>query len=375
MKKVVLSAISDLVTDQRVHKIAITFFNHGYEVLVIGRKLPTSPQIQRIYATKRLKLLFNKGPLFYAEYNLRLFFCLLFSKADLLWANDIDTAPANLTVSFFLKKPYILDNHEYFTGVPELLHRPFVRKIWKIIEWFAFKNTPYISTVNNSLKKIFEDEYCKNIVVLRNVPICKNRTDVVTDFSLSMEGKMKIILYQGALNKDRGLEEAILAMKYVHNTLLVIAGDGDITEQLKKLTSENFLDTRIHFTGRIPFEQLASLTSKAYLGLCIEKKTNLNYQYCLPNKLFDYIHARVPVLAAELPEVKNIILQYNIGTFIPSHDPQHIANTINHILEDEQGYELWKKNLQQAAQELCWEKEEHKLLTLAEAALNDKNIT
>src|SRR5687768_9535502 len=118
-KTVILSVTSDLVTDQRVHKVAQTLSNNNYRVLLVGRKLANSlPMDQRTYRTKRFRLWFSKGPLFYANYNIRLFFFLLFSKADILLANDLDTLAANYLVSVIRNKPLVYDSHEYFTGVP-----------------------------------------------------------------------------------------------------------------------------------------------------------------------------------------------------------------------------------------------------------------
>ncbi|MGC9355288.1 MAG: glycosyltransferase, partial [Mariniphaga sp.] len=124
-KRIIVSVTSDLVSDNRVHKTCTTLTEMGFEVLLVGRKLPDSqPLSPRIYSAKRLKLLFRKGPLFYACLNLRLFCLLLFSKFDLLLANDLDTLPANFLASKLKNRPLVYDSHEFFTEVPELVHRP-----------------------------------------------------------------------------------------------------------------------------------------------------------------------------------------------------------------------------------------------------------
>ena len=134
MKKVSLSVINDLVTDNRVHKVAVSLQRMGFEPLLIGRMLPESLPVERSYFTYRMKLVFRKGPLFYLGYNLRLFFYLLKSDTEVFVANDLDTLPANYLISRIKRKPLVYDSHEYFTEVPELIGRPVVRAIWKGIE-------------------------------------------------------------------------------------------------------------------------------------------------------------------------------------------------------------------------------------------------
>src|SRR5208283_1226470 len=131
MKKFILSVTNDLVTDQRVHRVASTIFNLGNDVLLIGRIRKDSLPVTRPYRTLRMRLLFNQGPLFYAEYNVRLFVFLLFQRVDVLVSNDLDTLLANYLVFRILNKELVYDTHEYFTGVPELKNRPVVRCIWE----------------------------------------------------------------------------------------------------------------------------------------------------------------------------------------------------------------------------------------------------
>ena len=133
-KRIIVSVTNDLTTDQRVAKICNSLTDLNLEVILVGRILKKSIQINRNYSTKRFKLWFNKGPLFYANYNIRLFFFLLFTKTDFLWSNDLDTLLANHIISKWKSKKLIFDSHEYFTEVPELIDRPKVQKIWKRLE-------------------------------------------------------------------------------------------------------------------------------------------------------------------------------------------------------------------------------------------------
>src|SRR5690554_2991253 len=128
-KKIIVSVTNDLYTDQRVHKVCMFLYENGYEVLLVGRKLKNSePITDRPYSIKRFKLVFNAGALFYSNYNLRLFWFLLFTRFDVLLSNDLDTLLANYCAHRLKSKSRLVyDTHELFTEVPELTARQKVR--------------------------------------------------------------------------------------------------------------------------------------------------------------------------------------------------------------------------------------------------------
>ena len=367
-KKVVISVVSDLVTDQRVHRTALTARMKGANVVLVGRKLKSSlPMNSRAYYFKRFRLLFETGPLFYACYNIRLFFFLLFHRCDLLIANDLDTLLANYLVSKIKKIPLIYDTHEYFTEVPELVNRPRVQRIWKWIERKIFPSLKNVMTVNDSIAEIYRKEYKVNIAVVRNIPISDYFNDALehplvrNDFQLPA-GTFIFILQGAGINVDRGAEEAVEAMQWVNDALLLIVGGGDVIEHLKQKTIELGLQEKVRFIPKQPLQQLKHLTRLADAGLTLDKNTNLNYRFSLPNKLFDYIHAGLPVLASDLPEVSAIINKYEIGKIVSKHEPVTIAAAMNEMMNDDKQFAHWKENVKLAANELTWENESLRLL-------------
>lgn len=366
-KKIVLvSVINDLVTDARVNKTCMVLEESGYSVVLIGRRLPNSlPLPNWLFKAERMVLLFKRGPAFYFFFNLRLFFKLLFKKCDLLFANDLDTLWPNYLVSKLKGVPLIYDSHELFCDVPELMATPFKRKLWQRLEGKIVPKLKYCITVNNSIAAIFEKRYNVKFNVIRNIPdFSMKGFQPKTRQELGLPTNKKIIVMQGAgINIDRGSEELVDAMAQVNNAILLVIGGGDVWPLLQKKVSDKRLQDKVRLISKIPKQELLHYTCNADLGVTIDKNTNPNYYNSLPNKLFDYIHCSVPVLASHLPEIEKVIHEYGIGTFIPNHQPETIARCLNELLNSTE-LNIFKANTARAAAELTWEKEKHKYLEI-----------
>lgn len=371
LKKVIISVISDLVTDQRVHRQAMTLKENGYDVLVIGRRLGNSlPLDVRPYKTKRIRLFIDKGFIFYSVFNKILFWYLLLSKADILLSNDLDTLLPNYLVSKIKRKKLVYDSHEYFTEVPELVNRPLKQKIWLWIEKFIFPKLRNVMTVNKSIADIYSAKYNVNVAVIRNLPF-KRMEDVQppsrNEWGLPLNEK--IFLFQGSgINVDRGAEEAIEAIKIVDGAVLLFIGGGDVIESLRRRVNDQNLNSKVFFIPKQPIKDLIRLTAMADIGLTLDKNTNLNYKFSLPNKIFDYIQAGIPVLASDLIEVKSIVEKYDVGLITAEVSPLSIAATMNAMISDSIRFERWKRNLNIAAADLSWENERQKFISIFENA-------
>jgi len=355
--RIIIAVTSDLSTDQRVLKVAGTFHRNGWEVLVIGRKLPDSKPLTTGFRHYRMRLMFRRGFQFYAEYNLRLFFFLLFKPVDTLYANDTDTLAGSYLASRIRRKKLIFDAHELFPEVPELQHRPLVKRFWQRIEDRIIPHLKHSITVCESIAEYYRQRYGIHMQVVRNVPFSRNGID---NIALKVPAGKKIILYQGALNTGRGLEWILNAMPLIDDAVLYIIGDGDIRQKLQQQTLALGITEKVIFHGKVAAEELHRYTASAHLGLCLLENRGLSYYYALPNRIFDYLHAGVPVLASPFPEIRKIVETYKTGILIDKHDPVSLADSINNLLKNTYPTEHFKT----IASEFCWEKEEAVLLKL-----------
>lgn len=367
-RNVVVSVINDLVSDQRVHRTCLTLHEQGFNVTLIGRQLPGSlPINDRPYSTKRMRLLFTKGGLFYAEFNIRLFLKLLFIKADVLHANDLDTLLPNFIISQLRGKTIVYDSHEYFTEVPEIQGR-WVKKVWQRIERFIFPKLNYVFTVNQSIALIYNEQYGVEVKVMRNVPFANKYSASKDNTSkLQLPPNKKVILLQGAgINVDRGAEEMLTAMQWIDAVFLIV-GSGDVMPVLKKMVNDLQLEQKVIITGKVPFNELVEYTQLADVGVTLDKDSNLNYKYSLPNKLFDYVQSDLPVIASSLVEVKRIIEGYQCGVILNDFEPRNMASQINDFLSDDNQLKAAKEGVAVAKTELIWENEKHVLLNTYQA--------
>ncbi|MEN9972355.1 MAG: hypothetical protein RIS20_702 [Bacteroidota bacterium] len=375
-QKVIVSVSSDLVTDNRVHRTCSVLHDLGIDVLLIGRKKKSSPALnQRNYRTKRLHLIFEKGPLFYAELNLRLFFILLFQRKTLLYSNDLDTLLPNFLVSKLSGAKLIYDSHELFTEAPELIHRNRVRKIWLAIERLIFPRLKHIITVNDSIANTYKELYRKELLVIRNIPNKYQPTQHLTKTQLEIPENTFLIIIQGSgLNVERGIEEAVLAMKMLEDTTLMLVGDGDVMPVVKELIKTNRLEDKVKIFGRRPYDEMMQFTMHADLGLTLDKPLSKNYEYSLPNKVFDYMHAGTPILASKLVEIERVIESHQIGVILEEVSPAAIASVVNDIKSQPDLLLQLKEACRKASEIENWENERLKLELLIRSVLTNYSL-
>ena len=355
--KVLVSVFNNLSTDQRVEKVCRTLSENGFSIELIGNNWGGLPDLKRDYPVSRIILKSKILRYAYVEFQWKLYKELL-KKADqdtILLSNDLDTLLPNYLVSKKLNLPLVYDSHEIFTEMPSVNGR-FTQNIWRSLESFIAPKLNFMMTASESYADWFHKTYgIERPVVVQNFPLKSGNPQ---DYSIV--NSPKVIIYQGVINPSRGLDKLIPEMHKIENAELWIAGDGPKKKEFQELTKNLGLDDKVKFIGKILPEKLREITQKADLGVSIEENNGLSYYFSMPNKISDYIQARIPVVVSDFPEMRKVADHFKAGEKI--RDYNELAEKIQLVLNN--GKHSYKDALNHAASQLCWENEENRLLGL-----------
>jgi len=379
---IVFTVTNNLTYDQRMIRICNSLAGQGYIVTLIGVKNKNAtPLTNQPYTQKRLHCFFSKGFGFYAEYNIRLFFYLLFLKANVFCCIDLDTMLPIYFAGKLRNKKLVYDAHEYFSQQKEIITRPNVYKIWHWIERTFVPKFKQGYIVSYSIAKAFKELYKVDYEVVMNATVLndnkrkKERGDQFNDNFEHAEAKApfvtsrffregvgaSIILYQGAVNEARGLEFLIPAMQHI-NAQLHIYGDGNYLVQTQQLINQNNLANKVFLKGKVLPSVLEQITLKATIGINLVENNGLNQYYSLANKFFDYMHAKLPQITMNFPEYKRLNDYAEVAILLDDLKVETIANALNELLNNNQKYTLLQTNCIKAREQFNWEVEEKKLI-------------
>lgn len=347
---------NDLNYDQRMIRICTSLALAGYDVTLVGRSGKKSlPLASRPFRQHRLKLFFERGKLFYLEYNFRLFFYLLWQKIDCICAIDLDSILPCLWISRLKRIPRVYDAHELFCEMQEIVTRPAIYKIWKRIERYAVPQFRWGYTVNTPIAEEFKQMYGVDYGVIRNLPVLEDGPPVAP--------AGRIILYQGAVNKGRCFESLIPAMAQLDATLL-ICGDGNFMEQAKALVKEHAVEQKVIFKGAVRPEELKKITPTAWCGITLFDSRGKSNYFSLANRFFDYIQAGIPQLAVNYPVYREINNSCAIAVLIDEPGIREVVDALDQLLNNTELYSALKENCKQARLRYNWQEEEKRLVRI-----------
>jgi len=356
--KLLFAVTNDLSYDQRMDRICSALSENEFDCTIIGRKKSNSIGLSdKSYKTRRINLGFQKGKLFYLEYNFKLFWIALFSRCDVYCAIDLDTYIPFFLAAKLRGKKLTYDAHEYFSELEEVVNRPLVHFIWQKVESVAMRTANAYYTISEGYAGLFHSRYNQIFKVVRNVPRLSVEQIVQTS-------EKPFIIYQGALNVGRGLEESVLAMHHISGLQLRIYGEGPISGKLEKLIQNEKLDEKVSLMGAALPTDLRTITTQAFAGLTLFSETGLHHQYSLANRFFDYLHAGIPQIAMNYSEYKAFNEKYSIALLIDELSEDELAKGISELQSNPELASQLKNNCILAACENNWQIESKKLLEI-----------
>lgn len=366
---------SDYIHDYRVRREAEALQQSGLSVCVIAASVAPSqraPFELNGVEVHPVALRRSRGKLRYLEMMRAVRRILAHTGTDIIHAHDLDALIATAKIARNRGNILIYDSHELHTEVHSLQNRRLTRSIWRHYEKKYIPYADYVITVSKGIA----DELQRRYGLLYKPYIIRNLTDLLPDTGPDshLSGQLEelraglpktrhLALYQGILQSGRGLEIMIEAIAAEPDWGLVICGDGPFREVLERGVRQLEAEDRIHFTGMISRELLAAITPHCDAGLLLTEPVGLSHYYSLPNKLSEYIHAGLPIVATELPEIARIIRQYKVGCTIPvdNFTSDGVRGGLAYI--NENGHNL-KKRLPAAAADLNWSREKKILQNL-----------
>lgn len=390
--KVCMHVLEKVRTDMRVMREATALVEAGCSVTILDvegeRSVPAEENMRGVCVQHMIRASWFVSarfkPWFLVKFMTMIIwgtFRLLRLPADVYHAQDQRALPACFLAALIRRKPLVFDAHELPLSDAGLrrwsrLHALAVRFLAHMLPRCAG-----IITVSAPIaQEICERYRVPEVSLVRNVPVYRAvaKSDRLQHY-LGIGPDVRIALYQGGFQANRGLDTLIRAAAFLgQNDLIVLLGDGpqETLSQLEALIASEGVTDRIKILPAVPYEELLDWTASAHIGLNIlPPDYSLSIRWCLPNKLFEYLMAGLPVLSSELDAVKEVIKTYNVGQVVSSLAPADVGAAITAMLADPVALaEMSSHALDAARQEFCWEKEKLRLLQFYQNILETRNV-
>jgi glycosyltransferase involved in cell wall biosynthesis len=291
-------------------------------------------------------------------------------RADVYHANDMDVLLAAYLAAHLTRGRLVYDSHELWTernvlGGLSSGEKSRLRKV----EGFLIQRADSAMTVNRSIAVQLSKLY--GVPEPHVVMNCPNYVDVGemqhrSDGHIRRYSDRRALLYVGRISFNRGLEPLIEAVAQLDNVDLVMMGNGspEYLGRLSEHASELNVTGRVYAVAPVPPDEVVPTASQADAGMVLFQNTCLSYYYSLPTKLFECIHAGLPVIVSDFPEMARVVREYDIGLACDPADPAAIADAVRELFSDPVHYEQMRQNTRAAAREFSWESEGGKLVKI-----------
>lgn len=391
--KVCLHVLRRSRTDVRAMRTGTRLLHEGFSVSIIDVEHeldgPDEEEINGIhmhhiimpgwYSSRRSGLLFFITAL--KTFSLSLYW-LFRCRADIYHANELTALPASYIVAKLRRKPLVYEAYELHYPLPET-SIGFWRRSAKLLVRFLRMTLPgcagVIATTPYYAKEMEKQFHIPKVTLVRNIPQYKliEKTDLLRQH-LRLDSNTRIALYQGRLQRNRGLEKLVYSAPFLEPGVVIVMmgeGVGNTQANLEALIASIGVADRVKIIPPIPnYDDVLEWTSSADLGLILYTASySLAVKLILPNKLFEYIMAGVPVLATDLTAIEEVINRYEVGRIVRSINPEELGLAINSMLGDREAMVRMSQNaLDAAKRDLNWEKESSQLIQLYQNILQGK---
>ncbi|MDA0683433.1 MAG: glycosyltransferase [Bacteroidetes bacterium] len=375
---IVFALSGDLNRNARALKQLRSLAAAGYEVQVLhpGGSAPEVPLPASIHADK-VAIPAGSGPKWFKAVNEIFRQHMMAFRPSVFHASDLYVLSAARAASRQTGAYLTYDAREYYPHVAGTKGKPWARWWWARTERKSIRHADAVFTVSDSIADALKTDYgIPRPLLVYNAPdedepvrvsrgtdnvVGAELVDSATGTSPNLDiralinaGDAPVMVHLGQMKRGRGGTQLIAAMTKVPDAHLVFLGFGSESEILRKMASESPNADRIHFLDPVPPDEVRRVIASADIGITMLEDICLNHRYALPNKLFDYIHAGLPVLGSDLDEVRRIIRRYDIGMTTDATDPEQIGRAMATMLHGPER-EMWKVNTRRAAETFRWE--------------------
>jgi glycosyltransferase involved in cell wall biosynthesis len=394
--KVCIHVVRPACTDVRAMRAASALVEAGFEVTIVDVESDPSHLSEEDHGGVHMKHLLmpdwhtsKRFELWFFINALRTFILsilrLVQSQADVYHANDLTALPATYIAARLRRKPLIFEIYDLQFPVPET-SIGFWRRSSRLLTCFHALVLPLcagvIATSPLHAQEIRKHFHVPDVTLIRNVP--RYQTVVKSDRlrqRLGLSPEVRIALYQGSLQPDRGLDKLVLAAAHLEQNIVIVmkgAGKGPTQAELEALIASTGVADRVRIMPPVPFSEYLEWTASADIGLIVHSPNySLNVRTLLPNKLFEYLMAGVPVLSSPLEAVAEILSTYDVGQVIAptAMTPAGIGAAINTMLANPVSLARMRQNgLEAAKSKFCWEKERQNLIGLYQEVCSKHDV-
>lgn len=357
--KICIAFLGNPYHDSRVTNLYNSLIEDGYDVTVISFNWFA----EKIYNDKNYiihEISRKQGSLkFYFSFLINLFISIKKVKANIYFAEDIYTLPLVVFFAKIRKAKVFYNSREIYAFIGGLRNRPILQKIITLIEKYFIKKVDMVLTTGEMDTEFLKNFYSiKNVITVRNIPLYQEpefKYDFRAKYNIAPE--KKLLLYQGIMIDGRGIPIIIKLLQKIQNAVFILLGEGSEKEKFNELAKKLKVNDKVFFAGSYPQNELINYTASADIGLALIENISISYYHALPNKLFEYIMANVPVVSCNLPQMKNIVEKYNVGKVVDLSNEDELIDAIQEMINNEKLFNEYKINCRIAAKELNWQNE------------------